>query len=236
MSITSHKVIVVCGPIAVGKTTFVKKCLSPYLSNQGKRVTIVPEPSDDWEENGSLVEFYADPKRKAYQFQTMAFHDRIVKTREAYEKSGTETDIFVLERSIFDDVIFAEMLHDENNMDDTEFRDYMKLWTMWSELMPIVPDLFVYLCPSIGESMRRKQHRDRLGEKEGVTLEYQKLLYDKHEKYLGSGFRNVSGNMVPVMRFSTDENFITDEKVRDEMCKDINLRIESLHHPLIVCE
>lgn len=242
MSSKVPAVWVVDGIIGAGKTTFINKVLVPYLQSLGKRVTVVAEPVDKWVASGALQQFYQDPSRRGYQFQTRAFHDRIVEARKCFKEKDSETDIYVLERSIFTDVLFMGVLHDEGTIDETEYRDYMDMWKMWSLLMPFTPTKFIYLCPDVKEAMRRLRNRDRDGEA-GVSEDYQMKLAAKHDDFLRkpltlkesascdlqsrSAFPKPTvqivdreGNPceVPVCLLTTNKDFVEDQRVRGKVC------------------
>jgi deoxyadenosine/deoxycytidine kinase len=207
------QVIIVDGIIGAGKTSLIEECLVPILAPRGYRVTVVKEPVDKWKENGSLEQFYQDPSRRAYQFQTRAFHDRIRECQEQYRKHFSTTDIFLLERSIYTDMLFMKMLLDSNTIDDTEFRDYKDLWQMWEELMPFTPTLFVYLKPDVEVAMERLHKRNREGET--VSMEYQKALQEKHDEFLGGGVVKISeSRYVPCLHLYTNADFVNDTWVK----------------------
>lgn len=212
-------VIVIDGIIGAGKTELINKCLVPILSERGYRITVIPEPVNKWKESGILERFYEDPKRWAYHFQTKAFLDRVNLSNVLYRKYRDVTDIFILERSIFTDNLFMEVLHDSKTIDDLEYDDYKEWWSMWSNVMPFEPDIFVYLRPSIDECMNRVSERDRGGEilddTKGVTKSYQSLLLEKHDAFLGGRSANIGEcHHIPVVKLETDENFRDDEGVK----------------------
>lgn len=217
-------VIVVDGIIGAGKSTIIEKCLMPILSQRGYKVCPIYEPVEEWKENGSLERYYSDPSRYGYQFQTRIFHDRIKACRDAYQffEGGDIPDIFILERSIYTDRIFMKMLHESFVISDHEYRDYMDLWSMWRELMPFHFDMFVYLNPTVDAAMERIQIRARGGESR-VTKDYQSLLRDEHDLFFrGDSIaskdaccRVIQGR--PIYRITTDDNFIEDEKLKNDI-------------------
>ena len=90
-------VVVVDGVIGAGKSTLIRECLIPYFIESGRTVTEVKEPVERWKKNGRLEQFYKDPKRRAYQFQTTAFHDRVHQCIKCYERHKNTSNIFLLE-------------------------------------------------------------------------------------------------------------------------------------------
>lgn len=210
-------VLVVDGIIGAGKTTLIQDCLVPLLSEWGLRITVVPEPVEKWKSSGRLKQFYEDPARRGYQFQTRAFHDRVKMSQEVFRKYAAHTDVFLLERSVFTDLLFMESLHESGTIDDSEYEDYMDLWTMWEEVMPFRPDLFVYLKPDVDVAMDRLRERNRDGEA-GVSKEYQIALEQKHDAFLGGKFVVISdSHYIPCFHLSTNSDFRDDDSVKKEI-------------------
>lgn len=212
----NYKVVVVDGIIGAGKTCLIKECLAPHLRKKGLKVTIVKEPVEKWKKDGSLEQFYSEPKKRGYQFQTRVFHDRVQETRYQYFKSEKDTDIFLLERSIFTDVLFMKMMHQTGIVDDSEYRDYMMLWTMWSDLMPFTPDLFIYLRPSISATMNRLRERNRK-EETTITEEYQISLQKEHDMRFITDSIGVGNKIAKCIQIRSDENFRDNENVKNRI-------------------
>lgn len=204
-------VIIIDGIIGAGKSTLIK-ILEPKLSERGFKVTVVHEPVEKWKINGSLEQFYNNPKRRGFQFQVMAFHDRVALAQEMFDKKSEKTDVFLLERSIFTDMLFLQMLYDSGMIDDSEKRDYENLWKMWKQTMPFNPDMFVYLRPNIQVAMERLNKRARSGE-DKVSLEYQKKLQKKHDDFFTNPI--IDGNAVRCFRLNIDEDFKNDKIIQD---------------------
>ena len=222
-------VIVVDGIIGAGKTTLIEDCLKPILSEDGYRVTVVNEPVEKWKADGSLKQFYEDPKRRAFQFQTKVFHDRVKKCQKKFEKYSKCTDIFLLERSIFTDLLFMEMLYDDGKVDQSEYDVYLELWTMWKKVMPFEPDLFIYLKPTIDTVMQRLNERNRT-EEAGVDEDYQNKLQIKHDNFLGRKFVKISKSQyVPCVKLNTNSNFRDYEKIKIEITEQVKTEIEFLN-------
>jgi deoxyadenosine/deoxycytidine kinase len=224
--------IVIDGIIGAGKTTLLHNCLIPGLTSRGYKVVLIKEPVDKWEKNGTLVEFYSDIKRYAYKFQTMAFHDRVRETQRVFANLDNHSDnklIILSERSIFTDRVFAKMLFESGNMTKSEYDSYSDLWTMWSEVMPIKPSLFVYLKPTVSESMKRISNRGRSGEE--VSLEYQMNLAKEHDNMYKDDHIIISDNeSIPCIKIETDEDFKNDKNVQEkilwQIVQNINLRFK----------
>jgi len=226
----SPKVVVVDGLIAAGKSALISKCLAPKLREKGYVVVEVLEPVDLWKSSGLLQMFYDDPSRYGFQFQAFVFHTRVRACQNAVKEAqsqGITPDIYLLERSVFDDRMFMLMLLESGKIQQHEYDTYMDLWTMRRENMPFDIDLFIYLKPSVDETMKRLQIRNR-SEESSVSREYQEGLQRKHDEFLNglyiSGLRNnipdptledIVGT--PILHFNTNDNFIDDESVKEEL-------------------
>src|SRR3990172_7538421 len=147
--------IVLDGLIGCGKSTAID-ILCEQLSSRGYEVYVIAEPVELWKTSGRLAMFYGDKKRRSFQFQIKAFHDRVMVMRNIYKQlieQGVDVNspdvLILMERSIFSDTIFARILYDQGFLDDSELEDYLDLWFMWQQLLPAIPDFFIYMRPSI---------------------------------------------------------------------------------------
>ena len=221
-------VVVVDGIIGSGKSTLIEECLVPTFSEWGYRVTVVKEPVEKWKNNGSLKQFYNDPSRRGYQFQTRVFHDRVKECQEMHRKHGDSTDIFLLERSVFTDILFMNLLHESQTIDESEYRDYKDLWTMWEKVMPFRPDLFIYLRPDIEVVMERLHKRNREGE-ETVSTDYQRSLQIQHDNFLGGDYvYNESLRNIPCHHLRINCDFRKDKDIKLKISEEIRDKIRSI--------
>ena len=212
-------VFVIVGILAAGKTELLK-CLKDQFTRRGRKVAFVPEPVNRWKgEDGILKRFYADPKRYGYHFQTKAFHDRVRVCQDAYNLYGDSVDAYILERSVFCDRLFVEMLHDDGMLDDMELQHYFEWWSLWAEVMPFTPDVFLWLDPDLDVCMRRLAERNRPGE-EAVSRDYQKRLWKKHLAFFGSGEVTLgTGKVVKVVRLPWNDNYRDHEDAKERVTK-----------------
>jgi len=206
-------VISIEGIISAGKTSFIEELIIPLWTSQGLKVRVIKEPVDKWKD--ILPMFYEDPKRWAYHFQTKAFLDRVEESKTTWNKYKNDTDIFILDRSIFSDPHFMKVNRDMGNVTEMEMRHYLEWWNMWKDVMPFTPNLFIYLNISIDESMKRIHIRARNGEK-GITSEYQKSL----KKYHDEVYDNISYYNIPILILCSeyDKN---DEDVKKQIAHNI---------------
>jgi deoxyadenosine/deoxycytidine kinase len=196
-------VLCVDGCIGAGKST-----LLDIIKTEIGGV-LVPEPVEIWKNNGALKRFYGDPKRFAYEFQTIAFVDRINICRKIYKENSTKTNLFILERSIHTDRLFMNILHDDGSVDDVEYDYYHKWCDLHEELMPFDVTHWIYLNPSIDTCMERVKKRGRK-EEANLSREYQERLKQEHDKFF-----NELKTRKNVMYLSTDEDFTKNSEIVD---------------------
>lgn len=164
------------GNIGCGKSSFLREL-------EKLHVPILQEPVDVWartrNENGKniLEEFYSDPTRNAYLFQSIAFRSRV----DAMSKLTQPKT--VVERSVFTDRnIFAATARADGHMSNIEWDDYVK-WFDWVIDKCPKPEKFVYLRAEPETCMERIGHRARSGEST-ITLEYIQKLHERHDTWL----------------------------------------------------
>jgi deoxyadenosine/deoxycytidine kinase len=176
----TKKIYIFDGIIGAGKTTTIK-LIGNNLKNNGKKVHCIYEPVDIWREAGALNEFYKNIPEKCYEFQTFTYITRIKRVISEI-LDNQDADIYLLERSIFTDkYIFVELLRDL--MGPIRMRMYNEWWDMWNMLLPIKVEKWILLNTSLEESIQRICKRDRFEEKNSISIEYQKNLYDKHHEF-----------------------------------------------------
>lgn len=165
------------GIIGAGKTTLIEKVIVPFFEDQGLRVTMVPEPVEEWTE--ILPLFYKDPSRWGYHFQTKALYDRIRVSEQVWK--DCDADVIIMERSIWSDEIFMKTLQRCGEITEMEVKHYHNLWDMARRLMPFKPNVIFFLKPSIDTVMKRVEERARDGE-DGISRDYQITLQTVHEE------------------------------------------------------
>jgi thymidine kinase len=176
-----NKWYVIEGNIGSGKTTLLEKL------NNNKHFEVVREPVNLWlnikgsDGKNLLQEFYEEPERYAYLFQTMVFKTRL----ESLEQNQTKPIRFS-ERSIWTDrYVFGKSCIDSNKMNTLETNCY-HFWFNWLEdKFWKKPDGIIYLRTSPNKCMDRMKERGR-DEESSVPLEYLNELHDNHENWLSN--------------------------------------------------
>lgn len=121
-----------------------------------------------------LDRFYADKRRWAFTLQIHFLNERFRMIKQIFRDGGG-----VLDRSIFGDRIFAEMLAADGDMSGEEFRTYSTLLDNMLEHVQ-KPQLLIYLDASVDTALDRIRKRNR-GLESGIPREY---LAELNRRYL----------------------------------------------------
>ena len=159
--------IIIEGQIGVGKTT-----MGEILEREAG-VPLFRELTNPYTLN-LLDRFYADKKRWAFTLQIHFLNERFRMIKEIFRNGGG-----TLDRSIFGDRIFAEMLHHDGDMLEEEFQTYSTLLDNMLEHAQS-PDLLVYLDCTVDTAIERIRKRNR-GLESGIPREY---LENLNARYL----------------------------------------------------
>ena len=152
----------IAGTIGAGKTTLCRKL--------GMSTTVGYEPKSPY-----LERFYRNPKKWSFHMQVWMMQYRYKQALELKEQNGIQ------DRTSFEDKIFREMLYDQGNLSETEYKMckdiHNKYWIpkMW-------PKEIIYLRVSAETSIARVRERNRDAEIE-VTDAYLRDLHRRYEEW-----------------------------------------------------
>lgn len=121
-----------------------------------------------------LDRFYADKRRWAFTLQIHFLNERFRMIKAIFRDGGG-----ILDRSIFGDRIFAEMLRDDGDMSGEEFNTYSTLLDNMLEHVQR-PHLLIYLDATVDTAMERIRRRNR-GLESGIPRAY---LEELNRRYL----------------------------------------------------
>ncbi len=119
----------------------------------------------------------------------------------------------ILDRSLYGDRIFAEVLHEDGFMDDLEFSAYTELFELLSALVP-PPDLMVYLDCNVDIALDRIRRRNRPAEA-GIPRGYLDHLDRRYRDWYASYSRS------PKLRIPFDEVAIEDPRATASLIEKI---------------
>ena len=179
------KIISIEGNIGAGKTTFVEK-LKEKLKHD-KDIIFITEPVNIWEsikdnENKSILErFYADSNKYAFSFQIMAYVTRLTLLSKAIV-DNPNCKLIITERSLdADRNVFAQMLYDDNMIEDINFKIYLQFYETYKEKFKTSGTIFITAQPIVCKN--RIDKRNRKGE-DSVPLEYLSKCDKYHIRWL----------------------------------------------------
>jgi deoxyadenosine/deoxycytidine kinase len=178
--------IMISGLIGAGKTTFAQD-LGKYLE-----VPIFYEPVTN---NPYLVNFYADQKAYGFPMQIWLLNKRF----HQHQQMIWTTTGAVCDRSIYEDVIFADMLHDAGNITDLDYETYIGIFETVTRALK-VPDILIHLDVDPKEAHRRVVQERKRDCELGLPLEYLINLNEYYEKHI----KRIS-KTIPVLRLKWNE-------------------------------
>lgn len=162
--------IAVAGNIGAGKTTLAG-LLSKHYGWEAH--------FEDVDENPYLNDFYEDMQRWSFALQIHFLNSRFNQVL-ALRKTGKK---IIQDRTIYEDAhIFAPSLHGMNLMPERDFKNYLALFDVMSDLIQ-APDLLIYLRASIPTLVEHIQDRGRDYE-ETIRLDYLKNLNERYEAWI----------------------------------------------------
>ena len=160
--------VVVAGIIGAGKTQFTRS----FSEITGFKPVFEPIEHDQ-----VLDEFYRDMKRNSFLLQMHFLGERFRLSQEIGQEKGRIQD-----RSIWEDKIFAKMLHESELMSKTEYDTYNRLFTTLTAKLPL-PDLVIYLDVSPEIALSRVKSLGREYEK-NMSLEYLTQLRNGYNEWI----------------------------------------------------
>lgn len=164
-----NRYISIAGLIGAGKTT---------LANDLARVVGLPAHLEEVAENPYLEDFYKDMARYGFALQM-----HLLCTRTEQQVSILNScQGAVQDRTLYEDRIFAKVLHDDGLMETREYTTYLRHLKL-AEAILSTPDLIVYLQITPEKSLERIKSRGR-GCETNVTLEYLQKLHGVYEEVI----------------------------------------------------
>ena len=180
----------VSGIIGAGKSTLTESLGEIMGWN------ILKEPV---ESNEYLDHFYKDISKYSFPMQVYLLNHRFRQHQQMVWSNSSA----IQDRTIYEDVIFAKMLHDGKLMEDLDFRTYVQLFNNMTNFLHR-PDLIIYLDVEPEEALRRVKERSRSCEV-GLSLDYPTKLKAGYEEWL-----NDVEDRIPVLKL--DWNTYMDPK------------------------
>jgi len=198
--------IVIEGTVGVGKTTL-GKFLSDLINIK------LHEELTSGDTRILLDKFYEDQERWSFALQIHFLNERFRMIKEI-----NSVDSGILDRSIYGDKIFAQMLNEDGKMSNEEYNTYETLLNnMLEHVKP--PHLMIYLKCQTETATKRVAIRNRSTESH-MPITYWQRLNQKYDIW----YNNY--NSSEKMCFEVDNFNVFDEIQREELINNIKERIK----------
>lgn len=169
------KVLVLGGMISAGKST-ATKILSDYFGSEA-----FYEPVDE-SENPILAKFYEDKSRYSFELQMLFLGRRFKMIKQALTEKNN-----VLDRSIYEDQLFARINYENGDMEKYQYEMYCDIANeMMKEIagMPKkAPDLMIYLEVPFETILERIKMRGRECELNPDDITYYRQLWEEYKNW-----------------------------------------------------
>lgn len=199
---------IVEGNIGAGKSTFLS-----MIKETRPELSVCLEPINTWQKNvsgGSLLQqFYQDPKRWAYSFETYAMTCRVVEHLKE-QVSGT---LKIMERSIYSGhYCFAKNGYLNGFMSEMEWTLYNRWFDFLIPGKCAKPLGFIYLKTEPHIAYERIARRAR-GDEKGISFEYIQQIGKCHDDFLVAK-KDIHPELssVPVLILDCNEEFQRNHK------------------------
>jgi deoxyguanosine kinase len=200
-----HRFLAIEGNIGAGKTS-----LCQQMAAQFDTRLILEQFAD----NPFLADFYQDSARHAFTVELFFMAERYKQLQDHL----LEQDLFQ-QNTISDYFFIKTKLFAKRNLEGDEFRLFNRLFKILNNTFPN-PDLLVYLHRPVEEVMRNIKKRGRDYERD-ITAEYLQNIQDAYFDFFKTEVK------FPVLIIDiSNKNFLTEEKVYDEIVGHINQKYE----------
>ena len=208
--------IVLSGTIGAGKTTLAEM-LGKHLDSK-----VFYESVDD---NPILPLFYKDQKKYAFLLQVYFLNRRL-----ADIKAASDNKLNIMDRSIFEDRLFFQMMADQGTATNTEVEIYQSLLSNMMEKIGDAeskdPALLIYIHVSFETMLARIKMRGREYEQienEDYLYDYYKELNSRYDEWYQNYDRG------PKMEINGDEyDFVASPEAAEQVLKMIDDKLKEL--------
>jgi deoxyadenosine/deoxycytidine kinase len=179
-------IIVVEGSIGSGKSVLTKA-----LAKDLDATPILEGVLEDGDEEGNpwLTKYYKDIDNNcgvSVSFATQMWF--LINRFNNIRNIRTVDKTYIIDRSLFGDMVFAKTQRDIGKMSQMEFETYSKLWYTFSNFVGD-PDIFIYIRASISFLKMRIENRGRDIEN-GISDEYLEKLNYHYDDIFGYDLDN----------------------------------------------
>lgn len=168
------------GNIGAGKSTFLK-----LIAESLPSLSVNLEPVNNWQKQiygqSLLTNFYENPERWAYTFETLTMMHRV---QEHVTLQKRKKPFTLLERSVFSGhYCFAHNSYTQGFLNHMEWKIYTQWFDWLVQKHCQIPHGFIYLRVDPKIAYERIKKRNRHAEKT-LSLRYLKQIHTRHENFL----------------------------------------------------
>jgi deoxyadenosine kinase len=200
--VPSDLFISISGLIAAGKSTLARK-LGELMG--------LPVYYELEIENEYLGDFYQDMKKYSFNLQVYLLNRRF----EQQQKIVWDGQGGIQDRSIYEDSVFARMLHDSGLMETRDFETYMRLFKNMSNFMRS-PHVIVHLDINPERALENLKERSR-GCESSVSLEYLINLKSAYDDFINEISQKIPVIRIDYSKFHEPEDMAR-EILREYLC------------------
>jgi len=153
--------VAISGLIGAGKTTLAEglaRRLRPFFLKidilSAKLSIDLPVYHEPVADNPYLADFYRDMKTYGFAMQVFLLNERFKQHQEIFARNAGG----VQDRTIYEDTIFARVLHDQGNMSDRDYATYLDLFSNFLRFL-CKPTCIIHIDVAPEESLRRIMER-----------------------------------------------------------------------------
>ena len=197
--------------IGAGKTTYVS-FLAETFASQAFYESV--------DENPILSKFYAEPETYGFMSQMYYLAKRFDDTQEAMKYPRN-----ILDRCIYEDVLFAEVNHDLGRISEDEKSVYDTLANTLIKQIETNDSqkLYIYLKASFETILKRISMRDRSFEQDPALVEYYRALHMRYDDWM-----KVHVPPAQLLTIQTDSYDVFNKAHQEEILKIISMKMVSL--------
>lgn len=176
--------IIIEGNIGAGKSTFAQALVESFKSH-GLYAEDLPEP--DEKTNPFLADYYADSKATAYKMQAYLLGKRYTATQYAQWGAQYGKGWYIMDRSYFGDLCFANVQRINGFFTDEEFKSYINLHhNMQTQIHFPTAAIFLETSPEHCKERINKRKTEKAGREceSDISIEYLSEL-DQEIRKLG---------------------------------------------------
>lgn len=174
--------VIIEGNIGAGKSTFAQ-ALTKRLRGEDCTAQYLAEPDET--NNPFLPLYYSDPKRWAYTMQTHLLSKRYEMTQYAQHGALSGKGWFVMDRSYFGDLYFANVQMKDGFFTEAEYASYVSMHkAMQANIHFPTAAIFLEASPSVCLQRINKRMSEKAGRKceSSIAIEYLESLQKEIDK------------------------------------------------------